>query len=276
MNMKRIAIVIICMMLLFGLAVSRAGSWACPVCGRENESGFCEWCGEAGDSAASSTHIEGVTDSLYEDGLALVKSFVATQSIKRMSMDDGIMDLLAFYHENRAAIDALMPENPLENDALFISVLQSVWENSVATFIMSNMEAWNGNGEMDYTPYWSIVGNSIEQLESAAGARDLETILNGNQEMREEIMVAPTPSPTPAPQISYPTLSKGDKGDAVRELKIRLHALGFMEEDCDSAFGSKTQTAVKQFQKAAGLEITGIADKETQAMLFSDNAPHAD
>ena len=36
-----------------------------------------------------------------------------------------------------------------------------------------------------------------------------------------------------------------------------------------------TETAVKKFQKAAELDATGIADPETQALLFSEDAPEA-
>lgn len=40
-------------------------------------------------------------------------------------------------------------------------------------------------------------------------------------------------------------------------------------------FGGKTQTAVKAFQENAGLNASGIADSEMQALLFSDEAPYA-
>ena len=42
-----------------------------------------------------------------------------------------------------------------------------------------------------------------------------------------------------------------------------------------ASFGSKTKVAVTAFQKAAGLEATGVADEATQELLFSDSAPHA-
>ena len=52
----------------------------------------------------------------------------------------------------------------------------------------------------------------------------------------------PTPTPTPAP--NYNTLSKGDKSNEVLDMQNRLWELGFLLDDRDGYFGSKTQTAV--------------------------------
>ena len=82
----------------------------------------------------------------------------------------------------------------------------------------------------------------------------------------------PTPTPEPVQQ-TYATLSRGDKSDEVLEMQNRLYMLGFLLDDRDGAFGSKTQTAVKAFQQAAGLEVTGIADSDTLTRLYADDAP---
>ena len=47
------------------------------------------------------------------------------------------------------------------------------------------------------------------------------------------------------------------------------------EESKGGSFGSKTKAAVEAFQKAAGLDVTGVADEATQELLYSDSAPHA-
>ena len=47
------------------------------------------------------------------------------------------------------------------------------------------------------------------------------------------------------------------------------------EKSTGASFGSKTKEAVEAFQKAAGLDVTGVADAATQELLFSDAAPHA-
>ena len=73
--------------------------------------------------------------------------------------------------------------------------------------------------------------------------------------------------------VAYNADGQGDKSDEVLDMQNRLFMLGFLLDDRDGAFGNKTQTAVKLFQSAAGLEVTGIADSVTQSVLYSDSAP---
>ena len=103
------------------------------------------------------------------------------------------------------------------------------------------------------------------------------------------------PDPTPSPETTaqtagdedmygtddqasisdYPTLQLGDRDEAdgaayIVMLQNRLIALGFLNDAADGVYGENTQTAVAQFQKLNGLEKTGVADPETQRMMFSD------
>lgn len=68
----------------------------------------------------------------------------------------------------------------------------------------------------------------------------------------------------------YIVLQKGSKGEEVRKLQERLNELGYSVGQADGDFGNKTKTAIEQFQKDNGLEVTGIADAKTQELLFSD------
>ena len=56
-------------------------------------------------------------------------------------------------------------------------------------------------------------------------------------------------------------------------MQNRLYELGWLLGDRDGNFGTQTQTAVKMFQQAAGLEVTGIADNATLTALYADDAP---
>ncbi len=72
----------------------------------------------------------------------------------------------------------------------------------------------------------------------------------------------------------FPTLQLGDRDDDsvenVLSLQTRLIELGFLGDDeADGAFGQKTEEAVKYFQRLNGLEATGIANRETQELLYS-------
>lgn len=69
-------------------------------------------------------------------------------------------------------------------------------------------------------------------------------------------------------------LKKGDKNDAVALLQENLISLGYNlgtygtnKNGVDGEFGSKTQTALKQFQKACGLAQTGTYNADTRAAM---------
>lgn len=78
-------------------------------------------------------------------------------------------------------------------------------------------------------------------------------------------ILALTEGGSTAPSAS--SLRKGDSGEAVRQLQRDLKAAGYFAGGVDGEFGPKTETAVKNFQKAMGLTADGIAGKATQAKL---------
>ena len=225
----------------------------------------------------SSAKIEGVSETLYEDGIALVKSHVEQNYINEMASmfaRDGAIAFAQRASEDSAAIDALLPEEQAVNDSLFVSTLQTIQSNIGNAIYMDAQAATSGaaDGATESAVRWGIVNSSIEQLESATTAAELTAILNG-----EQVSVAAEPTPSPTPEATnYNTLQKGDKSDEVLDMQNRLYMLGFLLSDRDGDFGNKTQTAVKLFQSAAGLEVTGIADAATQAALYADDAPRTE
>jgi peptidoglycan hydrolase-like protein with peptidoglycan-binding domain len=58
--------------------------------------------------------------------------------------------------------------------------------------------------------------------------------------------------------MAEPTLKKGAKGQAVKDLQEALTALGLAPGPIDGAFGKKTEDAVKAFQKLKDLEVDGV------------------
>ncbi len=75
----------------------------------------------------------------------------------------------------------------------------------------------------------------------------------------------PTTPPTPAP-TSVPTslvLKKGDRGEDVRQLQLKLIALGYLSGEADGIYGSDTKDAVKAFQRNEGLDDDGVAGSQT-------------
>lgn len=61
----------------------------------------------------------------------------------------------------------------------------------------------------------------------------------------------------------------GDAGDEVRLLQQRLVAVGIDPGSVDGKFGPKMQVAVKAFQEAMNLPVSGIADENFWKALVS-------
>lgn len=86
----------------------------------------------------------------------------------------------------------------------------------------------------------------------------------------DDMPVAPAPPRT--------ALSVGMVGDDVRVMQQALLSQGYKLPDwgADGEYGDETKTAVAAFQRAAGLKVTGQADKATlQRILAHENAPGA-
>lgn len=63
------------------------------------------------------------------------------------------------------------------------------------------------------------------------------------------------------------TLSLKSTGDNVKSLQKSLISLGYLKGKADGVFGSKTEEAVKKFQKANDLTVDGLAGADTQGAL---------
>lgn len=79
------------------------------------------------------------------------------------------------------------------------------------------------------------------------------------------------PEPTITPNMSYKTVQWKDRGNDVLKLQRRLIELGYLDEgEDDGAYGTKTTSAVRRFQKANSLGVDGIAGQATQTRLYED------
>lgn len=71
----------------------------------------------------------------------------------------------------------------------------------------------------------------------------------------------------------YTLLQDGDSGEAVTRLQTRLVELGYANGTPNGRYAAATVSAVKLFQRAVGLEETGVATAAVQAMLYAEDAP---
>jgi len=58
-------------------------------------------------------------------------------------------------------------------------------------------------------------------------------------------------------------LGRGSKGPEVTELQKKLVQLGYSVGSVDGKFGSKTEAAIRRFQKERGLRVDGLAGTQT-------------
>lgn len=60
---------------------------------------------------------------------------------------------------------------------------------------------------------------------------------------------------------------RGSSGDTVREIQTRLKNWGYYSGDVDGIYGSRTEEAVRYFQRKNGLSVDGQAGNQTLAAL---------
>lgn len=77
---------------------------------------------------------------------------------------------------------------------------------------------------------------------------------------------------SPKPIRRY-TLEPGTQGSQVLGLQQRLQVHGFDPGQIDSVFGSRTERALRAFQEAQKLDVTGIVDRYTWQALEADPRP---
>jgi hypothetical protein len=83
---------------------------------------------------------------------------------------------------------------------------------------------------------------------------------------------ATTPEPEPEQGTDDPALKltvPWMRGDAVRKLQTLLVAHGYPCGGIDGIFGEATEAALKRFQAAKGLTVSGITDEATWAALYA-------
>ncbi len=78
----------------------------------------------------------------------------------------------------------------------------------------------------------------------------------------------------PAPS-SFPTLRKGSRNSAVADLQRRLAAAGYSDVAVDGIFGSRTDAAVRIFQRSRRLGVDGIVGPQTWSALRGTPTPPA-
>lgn len=223
-----------------------------------------------------------VSMELYDNGMELIQSHVTdeyrAEIVQLYQQDTSGATATARQQQELDEIQALLNEDQsqrLEDDALFVKALMAIQQNINNACTYDFLAASNASDtqledlKTQADDQWSEVQNLLKRLENATETRDLENLTTG----ANEILTA-TPEPTPEPEVEYTTLKRGQKNSTeVKRLQNRLYELGYFNDVRDGDFGSKTEQAVKRFQKTVGLEADGVATPELQQLLFADDAP---
>lgn len=134
--------------------------------------------------------------------------------------------------------------------------------------------------------YVPVISRSILSLSALA---DAASPLPADTFIPSATAFFPSPSPTQAPTLAptdepsppadvvsvsdYTTLKLGDDNASVEKLQKRLTDLGYLDSDMPgSEYNDSIVSAVILFQRACNMEQTGVADNDTQASLYGDNA----
>jgi peptidoglycan hydrolase-like protein with peptidoglycan-binding domain len=74
--------------------------------------------------------------------------------------------------------------------------------------------------------------------------------------------------------MAEPVLRKGSTDPAVRDLQQALKTLGYDPGSIDGVFGAQTETAVKAFQQAKGIDVDGIVGRVTWINIDEADQSH--
>ena len=109
--------------------------------------------------------------------------------------------------------------------------------------------------------------------DGTAGEKTLKKLYGGTA---KEAKATATPKTTAAAKATatqtHSTLRRGSTGTAVKDLQSRLIDLGYLNGKADGVYGSKTASAVKEFQKDNKLTTDGIAGMKTLTKIATANA----
>lgn len=109
----------------------------------------------------------------------------------------------------------------------------------------------------------SMLSSGYAVAEKDEGVREIAGPASGD-------MAQPDAKPSPTPE---PTLEYGQESAKVQALQERLMDLGFLGIDEPTEyFGPATRQAVTIFQRQHSLEQSGVANPETLALIYSDDA----
>ncbi len=121
-------------------------------------------------------------------------------------------------------------------------------------------------------------GTVVSIVEDMAADPELRASLKLPALNTKTMLPEETPEPTASPvyvsnglpPMPLAQLKKNDSSEAVYWMQMKLTELGYYHGKCSGTYLDGTVQAVKDFQKAAGLKVTGTATVATLEALYAD------
>lgn len=121
-------------------------------------------------------------------------------------------------------------------------------------------------------------GTVVSIVENMAADPELRASLKLPALNTKTMLPEETPEPTASPvyvsnglpPMPLAQLKKNDSSEAVYWMQMKLTELGYYHGKCSGTYLDGTVQAVKDFQKAAGLKVTGTATVATLEALYTD------
>lgn len=107
------------------------------------------------------------------------------------------------------------------------------------------------------------LGAPIGDLRTGTSGISYQTFMGGQLTTPDYLDTPPPTTPAGGTSYTYPTLSQGSTGDKVRAVQAKVGAA------VDGKYGAGTAAAVRAFQQAQGIPVTGIVDSRTWARIMS-------
>lgn len=223
----------------------------------ENENPLAGWTMETFDATVVSS-----TANIYED---------ADTGSKSLSVPMGKGVTVIGYKQPWAAV--MINDSTIgfmQIDDLSRDVYAGLTTGSSGTDVSTLEKALLSKGYFDDIPdntYNTYTADAVKLFQAACGmtqtgAADINTlrVLYGTY--------------APYCSLMFDTYEKGDSGNNVKRIQMRLYALDYLSKaaSVDGSYGTNTYNAVKLFQAANGLGASGNVDSNTLKKLYSANA----
>lgn len=141
-----------------------------------------------------------------------------------------------------------------------------VWNQDLVR--ISNYVENYENGETEYNEEKFSIQVAVDEDTNQEFILDL----HHDQEISDEDENEDEDIPVVEEEPTSFSLSYGARGEDVKKIQLRLQELGYFNGTIGGNYLTKTETAVKDFQQANGLQIDGECDEVTYNKLFNDEA----